>query len=176
MTTMLRARLLAVALSTLAGIPAAAQQAPLPAAPAPSPPWWRSEQFRKELNLTADQIARIDRIWESTRTELRGEWEEFTRLESKLSRLIQSDSDDAALSHKIDRVETARASANKTRTLMLLQMRRVLVPEQRKKFDVIHARWEEQRAAEQRRLPPPPAPAPAPAAPPPPAGDQRSPG
>ena len=67
-----------------------AQQAhapgPAPSAPAvqpqPHPPansftqpqpfaWWKSEQFKKELGLTADQSARIDKIWETTRPELR---------------------------------------------------------------------------------------------------------
>ena len=27
--------------------------------------WWRSDEFKKELALTADQVARIDKIFES---------------------------------------------------------------------------------------------------------------
>ena len=71
-------------------------------------------QFKKELGLTADQSARIDKIWETTRPELRQEWDELTKLEAKLSRLIQNDADEAVLTRQIDRVETARAGANKT--------------------------------------------------------------
>jgi Spy/CpxP family protein refolding chaperone len=149
MTTTMRGRLIATAFFAVAAVPALAQQsspAP-PAASQPSTAWWRSESFRKELGLSPDQSARIDKIWESTRPELRAEWDEFTKLEGKLSRMIQHDADEAALSRQIDRVETARASVNKTRALMLFQMRKVLLPDQRKKFDEMYMRWlEAQRA------------------------------
>lgn len=147
MTTTMRGRLLTVALVATAAASALAQQSS-PAPPTPqATPWWKSEAFQKELGLTPDQSARIDKIWESTRPELRAEWEEFNKLEGKLSRMIQHDADEAVLSRQIDRVETARASVNKTRSLMLFQMRKVLLPEQRKKFDAMHARQrEEQRA------------------------------
>jgi Spy/CpxP family protein refolding chaperone len=142
MTTTMRGRLIATALFAAAAVPALAQQSsPAPPAAQPSTAWWRSESFRKELGLSPDQSARIDRIWESTRPELRAEWDEFTKLEGKLSRMIQHDADEAALSRQIDRVETARASVNKTRSLMLFQMRKVLLPDQRKKFDEMYMRW-----------------------------------
>ena len=147
MMTTMRSRLLTVALVTMAAASALAQQS----SPAPAPqttPWWKSEAFQKELGLTPDQCARIDKIWESTRPELRTEWDEFTKLEGKLSRMIQHDADEAALSRQIDRVETARASVNKTRSLMLFQMRKVLLPEQRKKFDAMHARQQEEQRAQ----------------------------
>ncbi len=151
MTTTMRGRLMAVALLSVAAAPAFAQHSPPPPHNQPTLPWWKSEAFRKELGLSPDQSARIDKIWESTRTELRAEWDEFTKLEAKLSRMIQNDADEAALSRQIDRVETARANTNKTRSLMLLQMRKVLVPDQRKKFDAMHARWQEDQ-----RVPQPP--------------------
>ena len=58
---------------------------------------------------------------------------------SKLSRLIQDDADEAVLARQIDRVETARADANKTRSLMLVQMLKVLTPDQRTRFSALHA-------------------------------------
>lgn len=145
MTTKMRGRLPAVALLALAVMPVIAQQAPPPPAAPQTTPWWRSESFRKELGLTADQSDRIDKIWESTRPELRTEWDEFMKLEAKLSRMIQHEADEAALSRQIDRVETARANTNKTRSLMLLRMRNVLRPDQRKQFDAMHSRWQEQQ-------------------------------
>jgi Spy/CpxP family protein refolding chaperone len=139
-----------------------AQQAhapgPTPSAPAaqpqPHPPansftqpqpfaWWKSEQFKKELGLTADQSARIDKVWETTRPELRQEWDELQRLEEKLSRLIQNDADEAVLARQIDRVETARANTNKTRSLMLVQMLKTLTPDQRSRFKVLNDRWQQ---------------------------------
>jgi Spy/CpxP family protein refolding chaperone len=129
----LPALLLAAAVTTL--------DAQLPPPPGQSFPWWKSEQFRKELGMTADQSAHIEKIWETARPELRQEWDELTKLEQKLSKMIQNDADEATLTRQIDRVETARASANKTRSLMLVQMIKVLTPDQRLRFKGLHERW-----------------------------------
>jgi Spy/CpxP family protein refolding chaperone len=143
----LRLRLAAAAL-LLTAAPALAQRGsdqPRPFA------WWKSEPFKKELGMTAEQVTRVDRIWETTRVELRQEWDELSKLEAKLSRLIQSDADEAVLSRQIDRVETARANANKTRSLMLVQMLKVLTPEQRTQFNTLHDRWQRERDQERDR-------------------------
>lgn len=146
----LRLRLVAAAL-LLTATPALAQRPP----DAPRPfPWWKSEPFKKELGLTAEQSMRIDKIWETTRLELRQEWDELSKLEGKLSRLIQVDADEAVLARQIDRVETARAAANKTRSLMLVQMLKVLTPEQRTRFTTLHEKWQhDARAARPGRAP-----------------------
>src|SRR5580693_9234387 len=99
--------------------------------------WWRSEQFRKDLGLTTDQVTRINSIHQSTLPELRQEWEEFKRCDTKLSGLIETSSDEALLAQQIDRVETARANLNKTRSLMLARMRLILTPEQRARLKVL---------------------------------------
>jgi len=141
MTIPLRLRVITAAL-LFSAAPAIAQRPP----EAPRPfAWWKSEPFKKELGLTTDQSARIDKIWETTRVELRQEWDELSKLESKLSRLIQNDADEAVLTRQIDRVETARAGANKTRSLMLVQMLKVLTPEQRTRFNTLHDRWQQDR-------------------------------
>ena len=152
MTLPLRLPVLVAAL-LLTSAPAFAQR------PADSPrpfAWWKSEPFKKELGLTTDQSARIDKIWETTRVELRQEWNELSKLEGKLSRLIQNDADEAVLTRQIDRVETARASANKSRSLMLVQMLKVLTPDQRTRFTALHEKW----AKEQGLSPLLPSPAP----------------
>lgn len=115
-------------------------------------PWWKSDPFKNELGLTADQSARIDKIWQTSRDELRQEWDELSAREAKLSRMIQNDADEAVLARQIDRVETARASANKTRALMLVQMLKVLTPEQRPRFNALHDKWQREH-----RQPEPPA-------------------
>jgi Spy/CpxP family protein refolding chaperone len=102
--------------------------------------WWKSEPIVSELVLTAEQSARIDQIWESTVPELREEWEQLDHLEAKLARMIEESIDEAQLGRQIDRVETARANANKTRSLMLYRMRQVLTPEQRVRLKVIQQR------------------------------------
>lgn len=137
MTISLRLRML-VGVLLLSAVPVLAQR---PSDAPRSFPWWKSEPFKKELGLTAEQSARIDRIWETTRVELRQEWDELRTYEAKLSRLIQNDADEATLTRMIDRVEMARASANKTRSLMLVQMQKVLTPDQRTRFSTLHERW-----------------------------------
>ena len=116
--------------------------------------WWKTDQFKKELGLTTDQTARIDKIWETTRPELRQEWDELQKLEDKLSRLIQNDADEAVLARQIDRVETARANTNKTRSLMLVQMLKTLTPDQRMRFKALNERWQQDQ--QQRRSSPDP--------------------
>jgi Spy/CpxP family protein refolding chaperone len=134
-----RRQLICMALLLAIALPALAQSL----TPQTSPfPWWKSEPFKKELALSADQSGRIDKIWETTRPELRAEWDELSKLEEKLSHLIQKDADEALLSRQIDRVEGARANANKTRSVMLVQMLKVLTPDQRVRFKTLHDRWQ----------------------------------
>ena len=119
----------------------------LAARQAQSPRWWKSEATVKELGLTAEQSTRIEEIFETTVLELRQEWEELDRLESKLSRMIKDDRhDEATIARQIDRVETARAGANKTRSLMLMRMRRVLTPDQRIRLEQIMKRRDAKRS------------------------------
>lgn len=155
----LRRRILAAALLTMMAAPIAAQQPPsLPfqqSAPQPFI-WWKSEAFKKELGLSAEQITKIDKVWETNRAELRQEWEELSRLEEKFSRMLQNNNaDEAILSRQIDRVEMARANANKTRSLMLVQMRLVLTVEQRVRLDQIHARWMKDQQSQGPAMAPP---------------------
>ena len=125
---MLSARRRLVAVTVLATFVAALAEAGSQAQPFA---WWKSEEFRSELNLTPEQTARIDEIFRSTFPELRQEIDELDRQEARLSRLIESNVDEAVIVRHIDRVETSRANLNKTRSLMLVRMRQVLTPEQR---------------------------------------------
>jgi Spy/CpxP family protein refolding chaperone len=153
MTKRLRRPLLAVVVFVV-GAPSVYGQ--LQRAPSGAPfVWWRSEQVRKELGLTTDQSDRIGRIWEAARPELRQEWDELSKLEDKLSQLIQSDADEAVLSRQIDRVETARATANKTRSVMLVQMFKVLTPDQRSTLNALYEKWLREQPTPPRRPSPP---------------------
>jgi Spy/CpxP family protein refolding chaperone len=103
--------------------------------------WWKSEPFKKEIGLTAEQCARIDTVFQSTLVKLRQGKEELDLQEAALSRLIEANSDEAQVSKQIDRVEAIRASLNKTRLLMLLHERQVLTPDQLVKFKAAHDKW-----------------------------------
>ena len=120
--------------------------------------WWRSEDFKKELGLTTEQATKIDGIHQSTLPELRQEWDELNKYEAKLSKLLESSTDESLVARQIDRVETARANLNKTRSLMAARIRLVLNADQRARFKVLAERRQGQQnsrqpAPERRRTP-----------------------
>jgi len=104
--------------------------------------WWKSEQFQKDLGLTADQATRIEAVFETSLPKLRQNKEELDQQEAELSRLISADAGEAQVVKQVDRVEAIRAHLNKLRTLMLVHMRQVLTPEQRTKLNALHDQWE----------------------------------
>ena len=103
--------------------------------------WWKSEQFQKDLGLTAEQCARIDSVFQATLPKLREGRQELDRDEAELSRLIDQNVDEAQITKQVDRVEATRAKLNKMRTLMLFHMRQMLTPEQRTRFTPLHDQW-----------------------------------
>src|SRR5258705_999515 len=111
--------------------------------------WWRSEDFKKELGLSTEQATKIDGIHQSTLPELRQEWDELNKYEAKLSKLLESSTDEALLARQIDRVETARANLNKTRSLMIARIRLVLNADQRARFKVLAERRQGQQNSRQ---------------------------
>ncbi len=121
----------------------------------PSIPWWKSTQFQKDLGMTADQVARVDAIFQATLPELRLKRDELDRFETKLSNLIEADADEAAVARWVDKTEATRGHLNKIRTLMLMRMRQVLTPDQRVRFKALHEQWDRIR---RERTSPSPAP------------------
>ena len=113
--------------------------------------WWKSDQFQKDLGMTADQVARVDAIFEATLPELRQRKDELDHLEDKLSHLIEGDIDEATVAKWVDKTEAARGRLNKMRTLMLMRMRQVLRPDQRVRFKALHERWDRERQLQNAR-------------------------
>ena len=117
-------------------------------AQSPSPfAWWKSEQFRKDLGLSREQCARIDKVFEAAVPRLRQNKQELDREEAELSRLIEANADETQVSKELDKVEAIRGNLNKMRTLMLVHQRELLTPEQRVKFKTLHEQWERDRRA-----------------------------
>ena len=113
--------------------------------------WWQTERFRQKLELTDDQVSRIEEVFQSAIPQLREQKKALDRLESQLSRLIDTSADEAAVMREADRVEAARAELSKARTRMLLRMRRVLTAEQRVKLGALHEEWERERKRDDHR-------------------------
>ena len=105
-------------------------------------PWWRDAQFQKDLTLSPEQSARIDSVFQSSVTLLRQKKAELDLQEAELSRLIAANAEEGVVVRQVDKVESIRATLNKSRTLMLLHMRQVLSPDQRVRLNKLHEQWE----------------------------------
>ena len=104
-----------------------------PAAHAQGFKWWQSEKFRRELGLTTEQSAKIEAVFQANLPVLRKEKEALDRAQADFNQMVEA-SDDAQVMAQVGVVEAARSELNKSRTMMLLRMRRVLTPDQRVKF------------------------------------------
>jgi Spy/CpxP family protein refolding chaperone len=95
--------------------------------------WWQSERFKKELGLSQDQSTHIEDIFQHTLPVLKKQKDSLDKAEADFNQMVEV-SDDAQVMAQVTVVEGARAELNKSRTMMLLRMRRVLTPDQRVKF------------------------------------------
>jgi len=95
--------------------------------------WWQSDRFKKELGLSQEQSTKIEGIFQKSLPNLRNEKDALDKAEADFNQMVET-SDDAQVMAQVTVVEGARAELNKSRTMMLLRMRRVLTPDQRVKF------------------------------------------
>jgi Spy/CpxP family protein refolding chaperone len=103
----------------------------------PPPKWWIDEPMRTELGITDQQSAAVEQVWQKSIPKLREMRGQLDKLEETLSQMILNAVDEPTLVAQIDKVETARAEANKARMLMLYRMNRVLTADQRLKVKAI---------------------------------------
>jgi Spy/CpxP family protein refolding chaperone len=114
--------------------------------------WWQAERYQKELALSAEQITRIDGIYQTAQPLLKAQKEAFDRREEKLSKVIADPkSDEAAVIQATDRLELARNEMNRSRTLMLFRIRRVLNDEQLAKLNAMHDHDRDRREREKKK-------------------------
>ena len=91
--------------------------------------WWQDDRFRKELGLTDEQSMRLESIFQKIQPTLRERMRALDQAEDQLEQFIET-GDDATVMQHVGVVETARGELNKTRTMMLLRMRRALTADQ----------------------------------------------
>ena len=118
--------LVVLALLAFCSVPALAQRGK----------WWQDTRFQQELGLTAEQSARLEEIFQKTQPMLRQRMQALDAAEREFDRLVET-GDDASVLDYVDIVEAARAEVNKTRTMMLLRMRRSLTTDQWAKFTAL---------------------------------------
>jgi Spy/CpxP family protein refolding chaperone len=113
--------------------------------------WWQSDRFQKELDLTKEQITRIEGIYQGATPLLRAQKEAFDRREEKLSKILADPkSDEAMVVQATDRLEAARNEMGRTRTLMIFRIRRVLTDEQHLKLNKMHEHDRNERERRER--------------------------
>jgi Spy/CpxP family protein refolding chaperone len=98
--------------------------------------WWQDDRFRKELGLTDEQSTRLEAIFQKMQPNLRERMRALDQAEDQLEQLIET-GDDATVMQHVGVVEAQRAELNKSRTMMLLRMRRALTADQWAKFTAL---------------------------------------
>ena len=91
--------------------------------------WWHDVHFQSELHLTSEQVERLEEVFQKARPTLHLEMRALEAAENEFDRLVLEAADEAVIEY-VEIVEGARAQLNKSRTLMLLRMRRVLTSDQ----------------------------------------------
>ena len=94
--------------------------------------WWQSDQVTAMLDLSGEQAANLERIYENALPKMHDSYHRLNAEERTLSRMIANmQVEEIDITRQIDRVEAARSELSKTRTLMVFRMYRVLDPAQR---------------------------------------------
>jgi Spy/CpxP family protein refolding chaperone len=115
--------------------------------------WWTSDVFKRELGLTTVQTERLEDIFQKAMAGLKAKSAKLEDAEKEFQRLITAG--DAAAMEQINIVETARFELNKTRALMLWNMRQVLTTDQYVKVTALQQAQAAERAAKPKPTPPP---------------------
>ena len=100
-------------------------------------PWWRQgHPTAKEIGVTADQTAAIDRIFGDYIHKARPLREEVNQLDKALNRMMEENLVEiTTIEQESGRIEKKRAELNKMRTVLLYSIRRVLTADQRLKLE-----------------------------------------
>lgn len=98
--------------------------------------WWQSEHYQRELGLTGDQSQRLEDIFQSAVPTLKAQKKTLDKVEAEFDKLIERGGDSAVM-EQVNHLETARAELSKSRTWMLLRMRKVLTTDQWAKFTAL---------------------------------------
>ena len=101
--------------------------------------WWLNPVVQQELGLTKTQVQALQRTFERGLPERVALRRDLDRLDAQLQWLIERGEDDGLVERFSARVEEVRARRNVRRTLILLEMYRILTPAQRLAFSRMRA-------------------------------------
>ena len=106
--------------------------------------WWQSEEYKRELRLTPEQSKKLEEVFQAAVPTLKSLKKALDQAESEFERLLER-GDDGSVMDQVERVEAARAELNKSHTMMMLRMKRVLTAEQWARFNAMHQTAERER-------------------------------
>jgi len=106
--------------------------------------WWMADQYKHELGLTADQSRRLEEVFQAALPTLRAQKKALDDADQQFQQVMQRGNYSSVM-EQVDHLEAARANLNRTRTMMLVNMRKLLTTDQWIKLDAMH------QAAEQRK-------------------------
>ncbi len=96
----------------------------------PEGKWWKRPRIAKEIGLSADQSKRIEDIFVQARPRLIDLKADLEKRRFELSQAMESNAARRDIEAKLEAVEDARKELQKTRVLMLVDMKAVLSAEQ----------------------------------------------
>jgi len=103
--------------------------------------WWKNSEVVKELQLTDAQVKQIEQTFLDYRLKLIDLRADVERQETKLQPLLEADQpSEHEVSSQVDALVAARGKLEKTNTMMMLAIRRVLSVDQWKKLQAIERR------------------------------------
>jgi len=103
--------------------------------PGPGGRWWGNRELAQKLGITADQQKKMDDILQQHRLSLVDLRATLEKQELTLEPLVSADQpEEGRILAQIDKVAQARAELEKANARMLLDIRRVLTPEQWQKL------------------------------------------
>lgn len=113
--------------------------------PAPLPPqnwrWWRDEEVQQQVGLSADQVARLNEIYDHRQAEMQPFLQSFRQerqLFDDMGRQATASVDAFAL--QAARYYSLSAKLGETRTVMLYRMKLVMTPQQYLKLQAVRDR------------------------------------
>ena len=111
----------------------------------PDGKWWKRPRVARAIGLTSDQTKQIEAIFASVRPQLIDLKADLEKKQFHLQQAIDADADRQQLEARIDEVEDARKDLQKTRALMLIDMKKVLSPEQWERLKQMRDQLRERR-------------------------------
>ena len=99
--------------------------------------WWMSDQYKRELSLTTDQSRRLEEVFQAALPTLRSQKKALDDADEQFKQVMQRGNYSSVM-EQVDHLEAARANLNRTRTMMLVNMRKLLTTDQWIKLDAMH--------------------------------------